>query len=699
MEENSISKFMNDLFGKTKSQEKINAWTKYFIDQEFDTIDDLTLISNETWKSRSITDNIPIKVREFLRKRLRERENHEKIIKFNKTTSNDCEQIFIQNSKCSNSIDCQNPKEQNSNINKITNSDTSISQDDIETIADFINLEYPDEKIVKLLGTRVDTPRGNAILTRIKLLKTPPKAPPTNSKRIDARTTGEQLPLYHYVGKKSQFKKYFTLLLIGETGSGKTTLLDAFVNYLNAIEFTDNWRWKLVDETHLNHLSGGESKTSEMVTYYINDHQNKFNVRIIDTPGFGDTKGITVDDLITNKFEALFKKISKIDYILLTIKSTETRLLAGSKYVYDRVQQIFGKDAKDRFILMCTFADGQAPLCLDTIKDIYFEKYFTFNNSALYTPSHNADVTTKFFWKMAMESVKHFITYIIERNSLPLSMKLSKQNLEQRYYLLESINSSQIAMRESFGELENAKINYENIIQNKKKIQENGSYTQQESKTKLTSKDLKDYYQLCQDCQTTCCQICKWPAGNLESICTYFNDGNNCPKCAGKCPKSVNIRHNKLVVKETYFEAVTIKCKKDEFDKGQKNFNFFKDLLKGSVEKIDISINKTWKSAQEIKNSLKKLEEIALQPKMFTYEEFYKQMIKQEEEKRENGWQQRVDGLMEILDKSKLLQNITNANDITSIFPQINEFKKRYEQINDISNDDLFEENSKCLII
>ena len=73
-----------------------------------------------------------------------------------------------------------------------------------------------------------------------------------------------------------QFKKYFTLLLIGETGSGKTTLLDAFVNYLNAIEFTDNWRWKLVDENNLNHLSGGESKTSEMVTYYINDHQNKF---------------------------------------------------------------------------------------------------------------------------------------------------------------------------------------------------------------------------------------------------------------------------------------------------------------------------------------------------------------------------------------------------------------------------------------
>ena len=40
----------------------------------------------------------------------------------------------------------------------------------------------------------------------------------------------------------------------------------------------------------------------------------------------------------------------------------------SSKYIYDRVQQIFGIDAKNRFILMCTFADGKEPLCLGTIK-------------------------------------------------------------------------------------------------------------------------------------------------------------------------------------------------------------------------------------------------------------------------------------------------------------------------------------------
>ncbi len=102
--------------------------------------------------------------------------------------------------------------------------------------------------------------------------------------------------MFHYKGKYEPLRKYYTFLVIGETGSGKTTLLDAFVNKLAGINYYDNWRWKLVDESHLNQLTDGKSKTSEITTYYINDHKNKFNVRIIDTPGFGDTSGIKTDN-------------------------------------------------------------------------------------------------------------------------------------------------------------------------------------------------------------------------------------------------------------------------------------------------------------------------------------------------------------------------------------------------------------------
>ena len=154
---------------------------------------------------------------------------------------------------------------------------------------------------------------------------------------------------------------------------------------------------------------------------------------------------MAVDDRTVQKFESLFNTISEIDYVLLTIKATETRLKPGSKYVYNRVEQIFGVDAKDRFILMCTFAEGAIPLCVETFQKakLHFDKYFPFNNSAIYVPSGKSNPTTHFFWKMAISSIQEFEDYIISADKSPLSLKLSREVLEARKYLEQSIKTSQ----------------------------------------------------------------------------------------------------------------------------------------------------------------------------------------------------------------------------------------------------------------
>jgi len=41
------------------------------------------------------------------------------------------------------------------------------------------------------------------------------------------------------------------MMVVGETGSGKTTLLNAFINFILHIEYTDNFRYYLVDETNI----------------------------------------------------------------------------------------------------------------------------------------------------------------------------------------------------------------------------------------------------------------------------------------------------------------------------------------------------------------------------------------------------------------------------------------------------------------
>ena len=110
----------------------------------------------------------------------------------------------------------------------------------------------------------------------------------------------------------------------------------------------------------------------------------------------------------------------EIDYILVTEKSSTTRWSYTKQYIYDRVQEIFGKDAKDRFILMCTFSDGRKPLALGTLEGkIHYEEYFCFNNSALYTPPDLGNYNTKFFWKISMDNVKRFFDIILKKIYLP----------------------------------------------------------------------------------------------------------------------------------------------------------------------------------------------------------------------------------------------------------------------------------------
>lgn len=82
---------------------------------------------------------------------------------------------------------------------------------------------------------------------------------------------------------------------------------------------------------------------------------------MIDTPGFGDTNGWKKDQDIFKMITYTIKQLETIDYIFLVNKSTDNRLVFALKSVYERILSMFAEDAKDRFIVMCTFSDGKEP--------------------------------------------------------------------------------------------------------------------------------------------------------------------------------------------------------------------------------------------------------------------------------------------------------------------------------------------------
>ena len=83
------------------------------------------------------------------------------------------------------------------------------------------------------------------------------------------------------------------------------------------------------------------SMTSTVTIYHIPSEAiiNKVSkdnccINIIDTPGFGDTRGHTWDWKIFRMINNLLVTMESLNYMLLVVKATENKLTASSKFIY-----------------------------------------------------------------------------------------------------------------------------------------------------------------------------------------------------------------------------------------------------------------------------------------------------------------------------------------------------------------------------
>jgi len=473
-------------------------------------------------------------------------------------------------------------------------------------------------------------------------------------------------------------KKYYTFLVIGATGTGKTTLLDAFTNRLSDVRFTDHWRWKLVDEDHMQAKHGSASMTTDISYYYISDERplsegrRPCHVRIIDTPGFGDTRGVAADEGIVKQFERLFtEEVHELDCILIVVKAGETRWTESNRYVYDRIQQMFGKDASTRFVLMCTFADGAPPLAPRTLRPyVTFQEVFPFNNSALYVPSDTGNEQTKAFWKMCTSSVDSFLTFVVTSYDLPLSLTRSVEVLELRKALYERIQSAQVRINKSFQWLESTSRLVEEIKDHEEDINANGSFMYTEMVEKVRTEPLGNTYQMCQACQETCCQVCVWPAGATESACTYFHGGQQCPVCRGKCPKSSHVRADYKIIKEMVPETREYQHMKDRLRLGQEGLSAAQALLEEKRQEMHREAQHMLTDMQTVKTSLGELDKVALKPRVFTNAEYFQQMIQHEQDSKQPGHEERIAGLRLLAERAETIEKFAQAENLEELFPQ-----------------------------
>ncbi|CAC5371478.1 unnamed protein product [Mytilus coruscus] len=186
-----------------------------------------------------------------------------------------------------------------------------------------------------------------------------------------------------------------TLLLVGAIRSGKSTMVDAIINYITDVSYADNFRFKITDEKA---STATIKRTDDILCYRIHCQDGikiKFNLTIIDVPGFDDRQLQCGNNTsVYKKLIGLFNSIQYIDAACLVIPSF-CRLTEEQRCIFNNILSIFGNDI-DYIVPFITFDDGGKMKALNSLKaaEVPFVEHmhFGFNNSQLLSSNEHVEV-------------------------------------------------------------------------------------------------------------------------------------------------------------------------------------------------------------------------------------------------------------------------------------------------------------------
>lgn len=485
----------------------------------------------------------------------------------------------------------------------------------------------------------------------------------------------------------------YSFLIVGQTGSGKTTLLNSFVNAIMDIKFEDDFRYIIVEEEK---RSQSNSQTQNVQIYNIGPfpEKNLPVIRIIDTPGFGDTRGITQDQKITNDISNILKnKINTLKAICFVAKSSCSRLDHTQKYIFDSILKLFGKDIRENFIAMITFCDSGKPLILCSLEDKdspfkniipYIEKpyYLEFNNSAFFEEKsdQNRFRILKMFWDMGEDSFKLFINKL---KKLPTkSLKMTREVLKEREHLDTVIAELTPKIDECLNKMSEIKKKFDFIKSLKGKVKDNKSYEKTIPITEEVKEKVPDgvYTTTCPSCHYTCHHNCLFPDNNDKMKCSSMNENGYCDVCPQKCYWNIHYNYGYYYKSITKNKIITYDEMKKEYFNSTKKLDVEQQIINGL--KIDYikKEDECLKIIEEVKKSLDQLKKIALNANSYTSTRDYIDILIAgiESEKKDN-WKEKVKGLKKM---QKQYDNITllfNKKDLKEK-TEFEKFKNDYLQ-------------------
>jgi hypothetical protein len=473
------------------------------------------------------------------------------------------------------------------------------------------------------------------------------------------------------------------ILILGQTGSGKTTFLNGIVNWLYQVEWNDPFRFKVITEEDEGTAPGAMRNQAvsqtDHVTAYTFAYQSEFpipnTVTIIDTPGFGDTRGIQRDQETVNQLDRLFRAqgrcgIDSIDGVAFVVQSALPRLDHAQRYIFDSVLKLFGKDIVDNLIIVATFADAGKPQVLQALKagQIPDKHVCKFNNSALFAAITGEDGRfNQFFWDLGMENYRGFFGVLQQLQ--PRSLVLTKQVLDERKKLQATIDGLFMLVRKGVAKMNEIEQECHVIQQHQREIDANRNFTTQVKIQKSKKVDLRpgEYVTNCQPCNMTCHYPCYIPNNDGKHGCSAMRDGK-CTVCPKKCPWDVHFNMSWRWELYEDVETRTLDALKAKYGDATAK----KQTAEAMIARAEQEYIEMWKQTDEklthARGCVSLLQQIAARPTPLSDIDYIELQIEGEKQRAQLGWQDRVRFLEEVLARAKLMKTLVEGKE--SVLPQ-----------------------------